>query len=176
MIGTVRRVADPRDAEATKGELRRRYRMVRREAAADPGRHAAIRSRLEALGRLSDARVVLSFAAVPGEPDLAELHDRLRSSGIAVLVPESTPSASMPDGIAAIDVVLVPGVAFTAAGDRLGQGGGWFDRLLSGVRSDCLLVGVCFDGQLVTDLPVEPHDVPVHLVVTESMTIDCRST
>ena len=118
----------------------------------------------------------MSFSAVPGEPDLGEVHDRLRSTGVTVLVPESTPTAPAPDDSSVIDVVLVPGLAFTAAGDRLGQGGGWFDRLLGDVRPDCLIVGVCFDVQVVTELPVEAHDVPVDLVVTETMTIDGRSS
>ncbi len=60
-------------------------------------------------------------------------------------------------------LLLVPGVAFDSRGGRLGMGGGWYDRLLSGsVRS----VGVAFDWQLVPDVPREAHDRPVDAVVT----------
>jgi 5-formyltetrahydrofolate cyclo-ligase len=65
-------------------------------------------------------------------------------------------------------VVIVPGLAFTVRGDRLGQGGGWYDRFLIGTRSECTTIGVGFDLQLVERLPVEPHDVPLDAVVTES--------
>ena len=63
--------------------------------------------------------------------------------------------------------MIVPGLAFTRRGDRLGQGGGWYDRVLAGVRDDCVTIGVAFAPQLVDELPVEPHDRPVDLVVTE---------
>lgn len=57
-----------------------------------------------------------------------------------------------------IDLMVVPGVAFTASGDRLGRGKGYYDRYLSrgGFRAYC--VGVCYAHQVVDELPVEPHD------------------
>ncbi len=57
-----------------------------------------------------------------------------------------------------LDLVVVPGVAFTRGGARLGRGRGYYDRYLSlpGLRAFC--VGVCFAHQLVDALPVEPHD------------------
>jgi len=57
-----------------------------------------------------------------------------------------------------LDLVVVPGVAFTRDGARLGRGRGYYDRYLSrpGLRAFC--VGVCFAHQLVDTLPVEPHD------------------
>jgi 5-formyltetrahydrofolate cyclo-ligase len=64
------------------------------------------------------------------------------------------------------DLVIVPGLAFTRAGARLGRGGGHYDRLLDGVEATSL--GVAFDIQLVDDLPLEPHDRGVDLVVTPS--------
>jgi 5-formyltetrahydrofolate cyclo-ligase len=58
-----------------------------------------------------------------------------------------------------IDVALVPGIAFTGAGARLGQGGGYYDRLLPGLGG--LSVGVGFDCQIRDSLPMEAHDRPV---------------
>ena len=69
---------------------------------------------------------------------------------------------------ATIDLVLVPGLAFTPEGGRLGQGGGHYDRFLPTVRPDCATVGVCFAEQLVDHLPGEPHDHVVHVVVVDS--------
>jgi len=66
------------------------------------------------------------------------------------------------------DLVLVPGSAFTANGDRLGRGGGFYDRLLSSPGFRAFKVGVCFDRQVMESLPLEPHDQRVHRVVTEN--------
>lgn len=74
-------------------------------------------------------------------------------------------------------LILVPGVAFDPAGNRLGSGGGWYDRLLAGLggtagdrpnASTPLLVGVAHQFQLVEHLEVQRWDVPMHLIVTPS--------
>jgi len=70
-----------------------------------------------------------------------------------------------------IDAIIVPGVAFDAQGHRLGQGGGYYDRLLPAVRSDCLLIGYAFDKQIVPKIPCETHDMRVDMVITPSQTI-----
>ncbi len=102
------------------------------------------------------------FTSIPGEPDTEPFVDWCRASGKEVAAPEGDADPSWPD------VVVVPGLAFTAHGDRLGQGGGWYDRFLAGIRDDCTTIGVCFDPQILEVLPVEAHDVRVDHVVTES--------
>ena len=67
----------------------------------------------------------------------------------------------------AIDAVVVPGLAFTAQGHRLGQGGGFYDRFLPTVRDDCATIGVCFEPQLLQTLPNEEHDRRVQMVITD---------
>ncbi len=57
----------------------------------------------------------------------------------------------------AIDLVIVPGVAFTCEGYRLGRGKGYYDKLLPLISAPC--VGICWPIQLVDHLPTEPHDV-----------------
>ena len=66
------------------------------------------------------------------------------------------------------DLVLVPGAAFTANGDRPGRGGGFYDRLLSSPGFRAFKVGVCFSRQIMESLPLEQHDQRVHRVVTEN--------
>ena len=61
-----------------------------------------------------------------------------------------------------------PGAAFTANGDRLGRCGGVYDRLLSSPGFRAFKVGVCFDRQVLEEVPVEAHDQRVHRVVTEA--------
>lgn len=68
---------------------------------------------------------------------------------------------------AELDVVLVPGVGFSREGGRMGNGQGYYDRLLDQVRPDCQLIGVCYESQLFDDLVVSPHDVFMNKVVTE---------
>jgi 5-formyltetrahydrofolate cyclo-ligase len=65
-----------------------------------------------------------------------------------------------------LDVVIVPGVAFSRRGGRMGNGQGYYDRLLANVRPDCALVGLCYECQLFDDLIVGPHDVQMDKVVT----------
>lgn len=67
----------------------------------------------------------------------------------------------------AVDFVLVPGVAFDRCGGRLGYGGGFYDRLLGGLRRPPTVVAGAFEVQVVERLPSEDHDLRVDLVVTE---------
>jgi 5-formyltetrahydrofolate cyclo-ligase len=70
-----------------------------------------------------------------------------------------------PEGI---DLVIVPGVGFSRSGGRMGNGQGYYDRLLERVRPDCQLVGLCYESQLFDNLVVSPHDVFMDQVVTET--------
>jgi 5-formyltetrahydrofolate cyclo-ligase len=67
-----------------------------------------------------------------------------------------------------LDLVVVPGVAFSRRGGRMGNGQGYYDRLLGRVRPDCPLIGLCYECQLFDDLVVSPHDVFMDKVVTEN--------
>lgn len=66
------------------------------------------------------------------------------------------------------NVMLLPLVAFDAAGYRLGYGGGYFDRTLAAMHPRPLTIGVGFDLCAVADIRPERHDIPLDLVVTES--------
>lgn len=72
-----------------------------------------------------------------------------------------------------LDAVLVPGLAFDESGSRLGQGGGWYDRVLAAAPGICK-IGLGFDFQIVALLPVQPHDVRMNAVITpaRSLTFD----
>jgi 5-formyltetrahydrofolate cyclo-ligase len=65
-----------------------------------------------------------------------------------------------------IDVVIVPGVAFDQHKNRLGRGGGYYDRFLKSLPQDTPTIGLAFDFQIVEHLPCDTHDVCVsHLIV-----------
>jgi 5-formyltetrahydrofolate cyclo-ligase len=76
-----------------------------------------------------------------------------------------------PEAVLAADAVLLPGLAVDARGMRLGRGGGSYDRVLARLEragSDPALVVLLYDTEVVDRVPAEPHDRPVHAVVTPS--------
>jgi 5-formyltetrahydrofolate cyclo-ligase len=64
-----------------------------------------------------------------------------------------------------LDVIIVPGVAFDHKKNRLGYGKGFYDRFLT--NKHIFTIGICFDIQLVDELPVNDSDIPVQMVITE---------
>lgn len=103
-------------------------------------------------GRLDLYRVDSLYELLPG--------------AFGVREPAASPAhAVVPD---ALDLILVPGVAFTAEGARLGRGGGFYDRLLASLPAHACKIGVCFDSQILPELPLEPHDHHVAFIATES--------
>ncbi len=67
-----------------------------------------------------------------------------------------------------LDLVMVPGTAFDAVGGRMGQGKGYYDRMLARVRPNAPLVAIAFDCQIFDAIPVASHDVFMDKVLTES--------
>ncbi len=159
---------EPSDVAEAKRAVRATMRDLRRSLPDHAERSRRLCRHLIELPALREARTVMTFEPVPGEPDLAAFVAWCAAEGKTVVAPEPSPSAPHPAGHATVDVVLVPGVAFTPGGLRLGQGGGWYDRFLAQRRRGALAVGVCFEPQLVGELPVEAHDVVLDLVVTDA--------
>jgi 5-formyltetrahydrofolate cyclo-ligase len=171
-------------AARSKASLRTELRAVRRTIAGDPVERSARSARIWAaivprldlggrrLGSETRAARIMLFESLPGEPDTAEWAAWCRDRGWEVLHPEvDGPSLRVQPGDVdpgTLDVVVVPGLAFTPDGHRLGQGGGHYDRFLTRLRPGCLTIGVCFREQLVAELPVEAHDVPLTAVVTDA--------
>lgn len=72
-----------------------------------------------------------------------------------------------------MDLILVPGLAFSRSGGRLGFGGGYYDRFLTGYSGRT--AALAFSEQLIAELPTEPHDLPVQRIITEQEVIVCDS-
>ena len=72
-----------------------------------------------------------------------------------------------------IELIVVPAVAFDRKGTRLGRGKGFYDRLLASTKA--VTIGVGYDFQLIDEVPAEPHDVPMNMVVTQTSVILCRN-
>ena len=149
---------------------------------------AAIFSAVERLPEFRAARTVAVFAALPDEPATDEVLARWASTRRVVLPrvegdamrfyacrPDALvfgafgilePQGERPCPAGEIDLVVCPGVAFTADGRRLGRGRGYYDRYLGDPAFRGFRVGFCYAHQLVDDLPVEPHDVRMDRVIT----------
>jgi len=80
------------------------------------------------------------------------------------------PDASAPI-IDCIDVIVVPGLLFDAAGCRVGYGGGYYDGALPRYRPPAVAIGVCYEMQLCDALPRSEHDVAVDTVITDEQEI-----
>lgn len=73
-----------------------------------------------------------------------------------------------------IDLIIVPGLAFTKAGHRLGYGGGYYDRFLSSLTRNVPSIALAYELQLVDHLPVENFDIPMDYILTEKEWISCK--
>jgi 5-formyltetrahydrofolate cyclo-ligase len=110
------------------------------------------------------AEVLLPVLLPDGDLDWAAVTaaDDLRPGPHGLLEPRGEPLGV--DAIATCDLVLVPALAVDRRGNRLGRGGGSYDRALA--RTGAMTIALLYDGELVDALPAEPHDVPVQAVVT----------
>ena len=121
--------------------------------------------------------VLLDEAGAPlGAPRWA-----LWESGLALVTlgrPPAQPSGEVlgAESLKEADLIVIPALAASADGTRLGQGGGWYDRALTHRSPDTPVVAVIFDDEVLQAgiIPAEPHDVPIDAIVTPTRTITAR--
>jgi 5-formyltetrahydrofolate cyclo-ligase len=85
---------------------------------------------------------------------------------------EPAEGRTLPAGKDEIDLLIVPGVAYSESGYRIGFGGGYYDRYL--IQFGGERVSLAFENQLCGKVPAEPHDIPVYRIFTERRLVDCR--
>ena len=109
----------------------------------------------------------ISLPLVEGEEmtarEVSEL-DALVRGDLGVLEPDPTRCPAI--HLKTVDLALVPGVAFCANGDRLGRGGGYYDRFLADLPSEIPRIGVAFNCQVFDQIPTEPQDWQLSAVIT----------
>ncbi|MFF7182792.1 5-formyltetrahydrofolate cyclo-ligase [Streptomyces sp. NPDC008121] len=148
------------------------------------------------LAEMAGASTVAAYVSVGREPGTRALLDVLRAREVRVLLPVLLPDNDLdwavyegadglakagrglleptgprlgPEAVCAADVVLLPGLAVDERGMRLGRGGGSYDRVLARLAragADPALVVLLYADEVVARVPEEPHDHPVHAVVT----------
>jgi 5-formyltetrahydrofolate cyclo-ligase len=96
--------------------------------------------------------------------EFAEIENKtvFKSANHGILEPENACLLPMDE----IDLIIVPGVAFDANGNRLGRGGGYYDRIMEGFQG--FKAAAAFEFQLFPDIPHDAGDIPVNYIVTES--------
>jgi 5-formyltetrahydrofolate cyclo-ligase len=158
---------------------------------------AAITSRLVRLERYGRSGIVAAYRSFGSEFDTTEFVADVLRAGKRLVLPRidraarrlafhlvSDPGTQLVPGtwgirepdparcanvdLREVDFMLLPGVAFTRECDRLGYGGGFYDRALDALRPDCPGVAAAFTIQIVDSLPVGPNDRKVDAVLTES--------
>jgi 5-formyltetrahydrofolate cyclo-ligase len=177
-----------------KAVLRKQLLKARSARDPDHRREAARKVRDALLSRpeLQMAGTVAAYYSVGAEPDTRGLVYALWKRGTYVLLPRLQPDGDLdwasyegpdslipgprglqepkeaprgPDAIARADVVLVPALAVDHAGNRLGRGGGSYDRALARVGPLIPVIALLYDAELLSHLPAESHDTPVRAVV-----------
>ncbi len=186
----------------SKADLRRRLRRTRGALSEDlvDGWSAAISARLTALDAWKQASTIHSYVgALPGEVlterpiecalvqrkrvisprvrphgqlEHRELSDLSKLADTAFGLREPDPERCPPLAPGLADLIIVPGVAFTVDGSRLGMGGGYYDLFLA--QHAATRVGLSYEMQLVEALPVAAHDQSMDWIVTELRVIRCR--
>jgi len=86
-------------------------------------------------------------------------------------IPEPHYSYFMPIDLKDIDIIVIPGVGFDINGNRLGYGGGFYDRLLKKKEKRTLTLALAYDFQVLEELPSEEHDIPVDFLISEKREI-----
>ena len=181
----------------------RRELLVRRDQIPPEVRkikNRLIQERLLSLEEFGKSGIIFFFASFKSEVDTSELIRSALSSGKRVVLPKvdkdrhelllfeirdfselqpgymGIPEPPLQDNqmsIKDVDLVIIPGAGFDASGNRIGYGGGYYDRLLSGLQKHVPVIAPAYEEQLVDSLPSEPHDIKVQMIVTDRRVIRC---
>lgn len=113
--------------------------------------------------RLPDGKRVMHAVLINSYSDLKT------KGSFGILEPELSKSLIIEPS--KLDVVIVPGSVFDINRNRMGYGGGFYDRFLVHTSAHCKKIGICYDFQVLKDIPHEAFDVPLDLIVTEKRII-----
>jgi 5-formyltetrahydrofolate cyclo-ligase len=184
------------DLAARKSALRRQMLARRSEVSAQLAERVGqvIASAVTGTAAFREARRIALYAAARGEPSMVPLFRAALAAGKEVALPRCSDRSDLEfyrvrgredltrgrygllepadrpgvERVDALDLVLVPGLAFDLAGQRLGRGGGYYDRTLAAFTGQGgLLLGAALHFQLVARVPAGDHDRPMGAIVTE---------
>jgi 5-formyltetrahydrofolate cyclo-ligase len=148
------------------------------------------------LPQLENAKKIMAYASMRKEIETFDLMEELLDQGYLLYLPYTRKeindlgtaeindlNSDLKDGVYGVqepvtkirneavpedlDLIIVPGACFTRSGHRIGYGGGYYDSFLAKHAAGALKVGFCYDRFIVDSIPVEEHDVPVDIIITE---------
>lgn len=198
-------IEDMAAIKAAKREMRSRIRAARRALRPGEAqlRSASACNAVIESDEFKRAKTVASYRAMPGEVMTDDIFKAASARGMTMLYPKVEKGErdlkfcavrrleDMVPGLWGIlepaagaefrpisdaDLVIVPGVAFDRRGGRLGQGGGYYDRVFKMMRPDAVRMGIAFLLQIVDEAPIERHDGLVDCLATESGLMRFRSS
>lgn len=151
-----------------------------------------IRTKLESLPEFKNAKKIMAYVSMPDEADTHEFIKDCFKKGLTVYIPKidrnelkimpvqkwevlepgtysilepqmkQTANETDPNEL---DLILVPGLAFDRCGHRVGHGKGFYDRILK--KTKAYKIGLAFSEQIVDEIQVEDHDIPMDLLITD---------
>ena len=152
-------------------------------------RSEAVMKKLENSSEFKNAKIIFIFWSMDDEIDTKdfilkwavrkkfilpaisgdELHLK-EFTGVHKLKNGDLYSIPEPDGtpfhdLGSIDLAIVPGIAFDRHNNRMGRGKAYYDKILSKLKGTSHLIGICYDFQMVENVPVEPHDIKMDGVI-----------
>lgn len=159
-----------------------------------------INEKLLNLKELSSARKIMAYASMRKEIKTFELMEELLDQGFLLYLPYTRQDiidlgvskienldTDLKEGVYGVqepikklrgqeipsdlDIIIVPGACYTEKGYRIGYGGGYYDSFLSKHANEALKIGFCYSEFIVDSIPVEDHDVPVDIIITEKKII-----
>jgi 5-formyltetrahydrofolate cyclo-ligase len=151
----------------------------------------AVFSKIEALPAFKDAKVIMHYWSLPDEIPTHTCIQKWHAekqillpvidgddlviksyTGMENMKPDPRFNIPEPTGETIVnpkpDIIIIPGVAFDSNCNRLGRGKGFYDRFLAKHELNARLIGVCFDEQIVQEIPTETHDFKLDMVVTRN--------
>lgn len=182
-----------------KKQLRCYFAKIRKKAKSKEN-DRRIAERLLSENAVKNADIILMYASFGSEADTWKLAEQLLKRNITLAYPicgdnsEMTfhivssvkqlsagkygicePDASLPQpSLTEKSICIVPGLAFTEKGGRLGYGGGYYDRFLAAHKISCS-IALSYESQIAAELPLMPHDIRTDLIVTEERTVLCNA-
>lgn len=175
--------------EVIRERMRRRRKTLTYEQVHE--KSETIRYKLEGKKAFKDAETIMMYISAYKEPETLPVIEHLLENGKRVIVPVSStetntivptyiesiselekgaygilePTIIRPVNKDDIEVIVIPGIAFDMHRNRLGFGKGYYDKFLEDTNAK--KIALCYDFQIIDDLPVDEHDIPMDLILTE---------
>ncbi len=175
-----------------KKEIRGKYKIIRNNIKNKEEKTLVIKEKLINLEKYKKSKIIAIFKSFGSEINTTEIIDHSLNNGKVVILPkvvennlkfykisnneifvkskfgidEPIPEEENLVQNDLIDLIIVPGLSFDKEKNRLGYGGGYYDRFLSNVN--CMKIGICYEEQIYEgDLPAEKTDIKMDLIVTD---------